>query len=132
MIEIYDHEIDEVSKVLATLQQRAKEGSRNYGDFEREIRDRFAEIGFVVSVTWHSYAIGKIVQTGSAMPEVTITSRTDPSFQWDPDRQVHEVTANILEIPGQEGVIKTDDGGVFKEFLKGEGHGHGHGHSHSH
>jgi hypothetical protein len=131
VIDIYDTEIDKILGVQAKLQQRASEGSRNYNDFEREIKERFEDIGFTVQVVWHSYAIGRVVQQGSAMPEVTITGRTDPKFQFDPDQQVHEVTANVLGIPGEEGVIKTDLGDSFKHFREGHGDG-GHGHPHSH
>jgi hypothetical protein len=124
VIELYDHEVDEAFGVLARLQDRAAAKSHNYTDFEREIRERFAEIGFVVHVNWHGYSVGGQVQAGSAMPEVTITGRTDPKFAFDPDRQVHEVTANILEIPGQEGVIKTDPA-AMRGLLDGNDRGHG-------
>jgi hypothetical protein len=125
VIELYDHEVDEALGVLAKLQDRAAARSHNYTDFEREIRERFAEIGLTVHVNWHGYSVGGQVQEGSAMPEVTITGRTDPKFAFDPDRQVHEVTANILDLPGQEGVIKTDPA-AMRGLLDGSDHGNGH------
>ncbi len=132
MPDIYDHEIAQIIEVRQKLEQRASERSFNYGDFEREIKERYAEIGFTVGVNWHEYSVGGRKVEGSAMPEITVTGRTDEAFRFDPDRQVHEVTSNILELPGQSGVIKTDQGGVFKNFRAGGGHSHGHGHGHGH
>lgn len=131
-LEVLDSEVDEITKVLAVLQDRAKLRAHNYDAFEREIRSRFEDIGFTVDVNWHSYAIGGVVQVGSAMPEITVTGRLST---FDPDRQVWEVTQNILDLPGQEKgeIIKTDRGDAFKNFrANGGNHGHGHGHGHSH
>lgn len=112
-IELYDHEMVKVLDVLEKLRQRARERSRNYNDFEREIRERLEDIGFVAHVNWHSYAMNKVVQVGSAMPEVTITGRTE-RHEFDHDRQVHEVVSNVLGLPEEDaGVIRTGDGDVF-------------------
>ena len=107
MIDIYDSEIDKIIACQDALQQRAKEKMRNYGDFEREIKERFEDIGFIVQVVWHNYSINGVAQAMSAMPEVTITGRCDPKFAFDPDQMVHEVTSNLLDIPGEGGVIDT-------------------------
>lgn len=107
MIDVYDHEVDELIRVQHVLEQRAHDRMRNYGDFEREIKERFAEIGFVVDVNWFSYAVNGEVQAMSAMPEVSVVGRTDPSFVFDQDRQVHEVTSNLLGLSGDQGVIDT-------------------------
>ena len=129
-IDIYDSEMVKILDVQEKLQLRARFGGpRNYNDFEREIVERFEDIGFRVQVNWHSYAINKQVQVGSAMPEITITGRTDPDFAFDPDQQVHEVTSNVLDLPEEDaGVIRTDQGDVFKSFRSGDAHGHGHSH----
>lgn len=130
--DILDSEVEAIMLVLQKLQDRAQLKAHSYEAFEREIRSRFQDIGFEVDVNWHSYAMGGVVQAGSAMPEVTITGRLS---DFDPDRMVWEVTQNILELPGQDKgeVIKTDAGGVFKEFKQAGGlmHSHG-GHSHAH
>ena len=131
-LEVLDSEVDEITKVLAVLQDRAKLRAHNYDSFEREIKSRFEDIGFTVHVNWHSYAIGGVVQVGSAMPEITVTGRLTT---FDPDRQVWEVTQNILDLPGQEKgeVIKTDQGDVFRQFKSDGGLMHDHGtHSHAH
>lgn len=111
-IELYDHEVDQISKIWGELRQKHQKSYRNYGQVENEIKGRFADAGFAVAVNWFSYTIdGK--QGEGASPEVTIIGRLD-KHQFDHDRQVREVTSNILDLPGQEGVIKTD------------GHGHQH------
>jgi len=120
LIDVYDHEVDQLIEVQRVLMARC--GSlRNYSDFEREIKERYAEIGFVAQVTWREYALDGVRQDG-ALPDVTITGRID-RHDFDHDRQVHEATNNLLGIPGKEGVIKTDQGGAFKHFRE---HGHGH------
>ena len=130
-IELYDHEMAAALDVLDKLRQRARERSRNYNDFEREIKERFEDIGLTVDVNWHSYAMNRVVQVGSALPEVTITGRTEKHV-FDPERQVHEVVNNVLGLPEEDaGVIKTDQGESFKRLMSGE-HDHGHGHTHSH
>jgi hypothetical protein len=126
-IELYDHEVDQIQGVWDELRARHQKSTRNFNAVEREIVGRFADAGFVVHVNWYSYEIDGVPQEG-ASPEVTIVGRCDPKHEFDHDRQVHEVTANVLDIPGQEGVIKTDAGGVFRDFREGNSHGHGHQH----
>jgi len=125
VLDVYDHEVDELMKVQARLTDRARHRRHNFLDFQREIEQAFAEVGFTVHVNWHKFAIDGQEQDG-AMPEVTVTGRTDPGFIFDKDRQVHEVTSNILDLPGETGVIKTDRETV-RRFMEGNG-GHGHDH----
>ena len=126
VLDLFDSEVKQIIELLAELNERAHAKQRNYNDFEREIRDRFATLGFTVDVSWYEYAIGGVKQDG-AMPEITVTGRTDDKFQFDPDRQVREVTSDILGT-GDAGVIKADPD-TLRRFLDGqEGHGHGHGH----
>jgi hypothetical protein len=125
-IELYDHDVDQIQKVWDTLRDRHQKATRNYDAVEREIVSRFAEAGFVVQVSWFRYSLDGVVQEGAAMPEVSVVGRCDPGHEFDHDRQVREVTANVLGLPGQEGVIKTDDGQAFRRFRAGEDHGHQH------
>lgn len=106
-IELLDSEVDTIQRVWDTLRARHQKSYKNYGSVEDEIKGRFADAGFVVAVNWFRYTIdGKLGE--GASPEVTITGRCDPKYVFDHDRQVREVTSNILNIPGQEGVIRTD------------------------
>ena len=122
VLDIYDHEVLAIERVLGELNARARNKKLNYNDFEREIRDRFAEIGFEVDVNWYRFSVGGKEQEDAAMPEITVTGRTENS-PWDPDRQVHEAVNNILELPGQEGWIKTSDAAA-QRLLRGSGRGH--------
>lgn len=127
VLDLYDSEMAQALDVLAKLRDRSRHRRHNYIDFEREIRESFAEIGLVVHVNWHRFAIGAQEQEG-AMPEVTITGRTDPGFTFDKDQQVHEVTHNVLQLPEEDaGVIKTDRE-TLRRFMKDQEHGHGHSH----
>jgi hypothetical protein len=105
-IDLYDHEVDAIQKVWDKLRDRHQKAFKNYDQVEQEIVGRFADAGFVVHVNWFRYSIDGVEQTGAAMPEVVIVGRCDP-HEFDHDKQVAEVTRNILGLPGQEGVIKT-------------------------
>jgi hypothetical protein len=127
--DLYDHDVEQILQVQMRLNDRARYRRHNYNDFDREIREAYAEIGFTVEVSWYEFAAGGQKQDG-AMPEVTVTGRTEEHV-FDKDRQVHEVTRNVLDLPPEDaGVIKADHETV-KNFMEGNGgHEHGHGHSH--
>jgi hypothetical protein len=127
VLDLYDSEVKQVIGLMELLNEAARAGPLNYADFEREIRDRFARLGFTVDVNWYRFSVDGVEQDG-AMPEITLTGRTDGKFQFDPDRQVHEAVRNVLDLPGEEGWIKTDKE-TLRNFLDGNG-GHGHGHTH--
>ena len=125
--DVYDTEVAQIIMVQRELNELARDKGHNYADFERMIREKFAGIGFTVDVNWYEFALDGEKQDG-AMPEITITGRTDTAFRFDPDRQVHEAVHNVLGLPGQEGWIKTDPE-TLRRFREGNG-GHGHGHRH--
>lgn len=126
VLDIHDSELKRVFSLMAELNEKAREKRLNYNDFEREIKERFDTLGFTINVNWYRYSIDGVEQDG-AMPEITVTGRTDTAFRFDPDRQVHEAVHDVLGT-GDEGWIKTDPG-TLRRFLDGSGgHGHGHGH----
>lgn len=114
MIDLYDSEVIKIEKVLDALKMRAV-SRRNYEDFDREIKEKLAEAGFVATVHWFTAAGPDNIQIPDMlMPEVTIDGRIAPDggvlaadqFTFDHEQQVHEVTNDLLEI-GDGGVIKT-------------------------
>lgn len=122
--ELYDHEVAAILGLQRELNARAEARQHNYNDFEREIRDRFAALGFTVDVNWYRFGRadgdGVLAEVeGAAMPEITITGRT-AKIEWDPDRQVHEVVHDVLGL-GDAGWIKTDPG-TLKRFQDGHDH----------
>ena len=123
-IDLLDSEVDRIQKVWDQLRDRHQKSFKNYDAVEREIVGRFADAGFVVHVSWFKYSLDGVPQEGAALPEVTVVGRCDPKHEFDHDKQVHQVTSNILGLPGQEGVIKTDQGSVFRDFRAGHGGGH--------
>src|SRR5260370_14421636 len=128
MPEVHDSEVIKIDGIMEHLSRRYQGSPRNFLAFEREATDLFGKIGLRVAVSWNEFAIGGIRQEG-AMPEISVTGRFTP---FDPDKQVHEVTQNILDLPGQEKgeVIKTYAGGVVRDFRAGGGTDPGHGHPH--
>ena len=99
-IDVLDSEIIDIQQTLERLTERARV-SRRYDDFDREIKERFAEIGFVVDVLWYETNLAD-----TKMPEVVIKGRTEAKV-FDRDRMTHEVTNDLLGL-GEGGVIKTD------------------------
>jgi hypothetical protein len=97
--QVYDHEILAVEKVLQRLRERSA-SRRDLSDFDREIRQRFEDIGFVVRVDWYDTNV-----EGTFMPEITMIGRVE-KVDFDFDKQVAEVTGDILEL-GDGGVIST-------------------------
>lgn len=101
--EIYEHEIDRIQDVLSKLNEKTGRYGVDRDAWDREAQDRFAGIGFKVSILWHYTNIENCY-----LPEITMYDRTEP-ITWDPDRQVHEVTNDYLGL-GEGGVIKTKSG----------------------
>lgn len=89
-----------IEKPWRALQQKSAAANTIDRDaFDREIRERFGEVGIIVDVLWHYSAL-----PGCYIPEVEPYALTfDPNE--DPDRQVRDVTADVLGL-GESGVIK--------------------------
>jgi hypothetical protein len=116
VIDLYDHEVLRIREVQQAVEARAEGGSHDYEAFDREIKERFAKIGFVASVNWYTCKDPNNIEiTGMFMPEISIDGRIGADgqlakpgeFVFDHDRQVHEVTHDLLGL-GEEGVIKTE------------------------
>jgi hypothetical protein len=126
VIEVYDSEILEIEAVVETLKQRSEDGRRlDRGQFDREIIDRFAKIGFEVTTQWFHTDLEDV-----KMPEVTIVGRLGSrQSDFDHDQMAHEVTSDVLGL-GQGGVIKTttDDTGKIKAVEQGHKHSSDCGH----
>lgn len=121
LIDLHDSEILRIERVVNVLNER-RGTSLPLEAFRREIIERFAEqAGLKVNVK-----VFTTTQEGLYAFTVEIIDRLGGEF--DPDRQVHEVTNDLLEL-GEGGVIKTQvtDSGLH---VVG-GHAHG-GHHHHH
>lgn len=114
--DILDSEVIAIEKVYLTLRERTHV-SRRYEAFDREIHQRFEEIGFIVDVKWFDTD-----QPGTQMPEVTITGRTAGPQDFDHDQMRHEIVNDLLDLGAAEsGVIK---GGYDQAQRSAEKHQH--------
>ena len=122
-VDILDSEVLEIERVLNIIKARSQ-GRRNYDAFDREIKERFHDIGFVVSVKWYTAAGPDGIELADVkIPEVQIDARVDQK-QFDRDQMSHEVTNDILNL-GQKGVISTK-GKDFAEMMRAEEAKHKH------
>lgn len=120
-IDLLDSEILEIEKVYDKIKERAR-GRVNYQHLQDEIKDRFAEIGFVVDVAWFETNLAEV-----KIPQITFTARTERKV-FDRDQMTREVTDDILNL-GHSGVIKTDKGKVAA-LIDGSYRGQERGHKH--
>lgn len=106
MLEVNDSEILAIERGPLAYAQKHQGSHRDLEDFRRAIVAQFGEIGFQANVKCF-----ETNQPGCYAFDFEITGRVPGSQGFDPDRQVHEVVNNILELPDQEGGwIKTDKG----------------------
>lgn len=117
-VDILDSEVLEIEKVLNTLKDRAESHTGELGNFDNEIKTRFAEIGFAVDVKWWHTNV-----EGVKLPEIEIVGRT-LARHFDHDRMVHEVTNDILSL-GTGGTIKMSPEDAAKIAGVEAGHKHG-------
>jgi hypothetical protein len=123
MTEINDSEMLKLEKVInwAKGQQASR---RDIDQFTRDIRERINNVGFEAEVKVYDTE-----QEGVYAFDIEINGRVGGSV-FDPDRQVHEVTNNLLALPGQEtGFIPTKEGLdklAQREMSKKRGNKHKH------
>jgi hypothetical protein len=105
--DLYDSEqiaINQVSNTLARLIGTGMEGSA----FQREARERFAEIGFVVRCDLKKDMLDpRPWDEKPWIPEISLIGRTEKQGEFDHDRMGHEVRSNILGKNAQGSVQKT-------------------------
>jgi hypothetical protein len=122
-LDIYDSEMLKIEEVLQAIQNRRGSRQRqDLGDFDLFIREAFHKIGFIADVKWYDTNIPDV-----KAPDIEIVGRVDENFVFDRDRQVHEVTNDLLGL-GEGGVIKTTNEDMKNLMKQAEAHGHGHSH----
>lgn len=104
MIDLNDSEIIALEKGPLAFMQAQQGKHKDLESFRRAAIHAFNEVGFQVTIN-----VYETNQEGCYAFEPVVTGRVPGSKGFDPDRQVHEVVNNILELPDQqEGFIKTD------------------------
>ena len=105
--DLYDSERIAINKVMASLMEKmgaTVEGSA----FQREVRERFAEIGFVVRCDlWKDEDDPRPWDERPWIPSITLLGRTEASGEFDHERMGHEVRSNILGEKGRDSVQRT-------------------------
>jgi hypothetical protein len=107
-IDLYDSDLIKMEDVVAVLNRKV--GTRTSIEaFDKEIKERMAEAGYLVDVKWNEFAKGgKKVEDG-AMPTIEVIGRVEVEKEFDHDKLAHEIRDNILNLEGQDtGLIKVD------------------------
>lgn len=104
---LYDHERLAINKVATALMDNIGR-HRELSSFQREARERFAEIGFVVRVDFYEDPNEEHL-TGTQIPQISLLGRCEPLKvgEFDHDQMGHEVRSNILGVKGQDNLQKT-------------------------
>ena len=104
-IDLHDSDIDKMDKGPLAYAKSKAGTSMNIDQFAKDMKEQFANIGFNVEVKVYDTD-----QQGTYAFEVEIQGRNALSL-FDPDRQVHEVTSNFLQLPGEQtGFIPSKEG----------------------
>lgn len=112
--DLYDSEKIAISKVSTALMDNINK-HRELGAFQREVRERYAEIGFVARCDFYEsqYEDHLPKSERTQYPEITLIRRCEPTGEFDHDKMGHEVRSNILGVKGQDSVQKTHVAGGF-------------------
>lgn len=103
-IDLNDSEILAIERGPLAYAQKHQGSHRNLEDFRRAVIAQFGELGLQANVLCYDTN-----QPGCYAWEFEIVGRVPGFGTFDPDRQVHEVVNNILELRDQDaGWIKTD------------------------
>lgn len=120
LLNIYDEDVLNLQGVHRALEGRTYK-SHNLDAFEREIVERFQEIGFVVDVKWYTTHSNGVPVAGVFAPVVEVTGRCAAikAGEFDHDRQRHQVVNNLLGLPEADaGIIPSGS------FTRPEPHKH--------
>lgn len=115
-LDLYDSDILAIEKGPLAWMKAKQASAMPLEEFRRTAIAKFAEIGLDADVLTYT-----TTERGTFAFDVEIRGRL-AKHEFDYDRQVHEVTHNILELSDQDGgVIKSDPAA-----LAGEPHKHKH------
>jgi len=92
-IELYDSDILVVEKILHILQERGHQRSHDRDAFDKEIKERFFDAGYIVDVKWYSTNVAEVYA-----PDIEIIGRTEKQGEFDHEKMGYEVVNDILEL----------------------------------
>lgn len=112
-VELYDSDLLAIERGPLAYMQSRQFSRMNLEEFRVATKEKFEDIGFRVNVKCYDTDVSDTYAF-----DVEILEKLEKRA-FDFDRQVHEVTRNILELPDQEGgFIKTD--ASMMQMLKNE------------
>lgn len=111
LVELHDSDILAIESGPLAWANRQVGTTRNIDQFTKDLTEQFAEIGFKIEAQ-----VWTTEQSDTWAFKLVIQKRIGKEF--DPDRQVHEVVNNILDIPGEEAGHVVDTGAAMKDFEK--------------
>lgn len=103
--DLYDTEKIQVRDVFRQLNE-ATGSHREVSAFQREVRERFAEIGIEARCDIYSEPHKDRLE-GVQVPRVTLIRRIEKVEEFDHERMGHEVRSNVLGEKGRDNVQKT-------------------------
>jgi hypothetical protein len=101
-IELYDSDIAAIDRGPLKWATEQQGKAMVLDSFVRGVVGRFEDIGLRSRVNTHESS-----EPGTYVFEIVITGRIEEKA-FDYDKMVHEVVHNLLDIPGEGGVIKAD------------------------
>lgn len=95
--DLYDSERIAINHVMGALADKIGKGGIEGSAFQREVRERFAEIGFVVRCDFYRDDDDpRPWDDRPWIPQITLVGRTEQQGEFDHDQMGHEVRSNIL------------------------------------
>jgi hypothetical protein len=117
LLNILDSEVAQLGEVVAWAQRERDKGRTSLEAFRRAVVDKFAEVGFRANVKCYD-----TTEKGVYAFDFEILGRVERT-EFDFDRMTHEVRSNLLHLPGDHSVIKTDPA-MFRSPVKQKKCGH--------
>lgn len=103
--DLLDSEVLAINEVARRIQESVSFQNRELSAVQREIRERYEEIGFVVRVDFYERGAEEHL-TGVQIPSITLVRRCEPTGEFDHEQMRHEVRSNILG-KNQQGNIQS-------------------------
>lgn len=103
IIDVYDHEVIAIDKGPVAWMTKVQGTAMSLETFVKTAEGKFAEVGFRAQVKAFETS-----EPGTYAFDVEILGRTHEVGEFDFDRQVHEITSNLLDDPtAEKGFINT-------------------------
>jgi hypothetical protein len=110
--DLYESDLDMMVGILDQVQTKAIGHLTDLDAFQREVKERMAEAGYVVKVRWYKGTYEGDSQVYDC-PAIEVVSLTEKRGEFDHDRMAYEVQHDVLGIDGFKG--KISESGIIKD-----------------